>query len=72
MSVRLTLRGKLVSARQLFPSHSSGQRLDQLEPEGSLVVDNLFPSDRRVRLLRDFHAEFPTVPVRLLVHDHVK
>jgi DNA-binding transcriptional LysR family regulator len=41
--------------------------LDDLEPEVSLVVDSLFPSDRLVALLRDFHAEFPTVPVRLLV-----
>ena len=41
--------------------------LDDLEPELSLVVDSLFPSDRLVALLREFHAEFPTVPVRLLV-----
>jgi len=41
--------------------------LDELEPELSLVVDSLFPSDRLVALLRDFHSEFPTVPVRLLV-----
>jgi DNA-binding transcriptional LysR family regulator len=41
--------------------------LDELEPEVSLVVDSLLPGDRLVALLRDFHAEFPTVPVRLLV-----
>jgi DNA-binding transcriptional LysR family regulator len=41
--------------------------LDDLEPEVSLVIDSLFPSDRLVALLRDFHAEFPTVPVRLMV-----
>jgi DNA-binding transcriptional LysR family regulator len=41
--------------------------LDELEPELSLVVDSLFPSDRLVALLRDFHSEFPTVPVRLMV-----
>ncbi len=41
--------------------------LDELEPELSFVVDSLFPSDRLVALLRDFHSEFPTVPVRLLV-----
>ena len=40
---------------------------DDIEPEVSLVVDSLFPGDRLVALLRDFHAEFPTVPVRLLV-----
>jgi DNA-binding transcriptional LysR family regulator len=41
--------------------------LDNLEPEVSLVVDSLFPGDRLVTLLRDFHVEFPSVPVRLLV-----
>jgi DNA-binding transcriptional LysR family regulator len=41
--------------------------LDQLEPEVSLVVDCILPSERLVPLLRDFHAKFPTVPVRLLV-----
>jgi DNA-binding transcriptional LysR family regulator len=41
--------------------------LDQLEPEVSLVVDSLLPSDRLTKLLRDFNAQFPTVPVRLLV-----
>ena len=41
--------------------------LDQLEPEVSLVVDSMLPSDRLTTLLREFHAQFPTVPVRLLV-----
>ncbi len=41
--------------------------LDDLEPEVSLVVDSLFPLDRLTRLLREFNAHFPTVPVRLLV-----
>jgi DNA-binding transcriptional LysR family regulator len=41
--------------------------LDDLEPEVSLVVDSLLPLDRLTRLLRDFNARFPTVPVRLLV-----
>jgi DNA-binding transcriptional LysR family regulator len=40
---------------------------DELEPEVSLAVDSMFPSDRLTTLLREFHAEFPTVPVRLLV-----
>jgi DNA-binding transcriptional LysR family regulator len=40
---------------------------DDIEPEVSLVVDSLFPGDRLVALLRDFHVKFPTVPVRLLV-----
>ena len=41
--------------------------LDELEPEVSLVVDSMLPGDRLTTLLRDFHAQFPTVPVRLLV-----
>jgi DNA-binding transcriptional LysR family regulator len=41
--------------------------LDELEPEVSLAVDSLLPGDRLTTLLRDFHAQFPTVPVRLLV-----
>lgn len=41
--------------------------LDDLEPEVSLVVDSLLPLDRLTRLLREFNARFPTVPVRLLV-----
>src|SRR6202043_131206 len=40
---------------------------DDIKPEVSLVVDSLFPGDRLVALLRDFHVKFPTVPVRLLV-----
>jgi DNA-binding transcriptional LysR family regulator len=31
------------------------------------VVDSTLPSDRLTTLLREFNAEFPTVPVRLLV-----
>lgn len=41
--------------------------LDDLEPDVSLVVDSLLPLDRLTRLLRDFNARFPTVPMRLLV-----
>lgn len=41
--------------------------LDGLEPEVSLVVDSMLPSDRLTTLLREFNAQFPTVPVRLLV-----
>jgi len=41
--------------------------LDDLEPEVSLVVDSLLPTDRLTQLLRDFNARFPTVPVRLMV-----
>ena len=41
--------------------------LDQLEPEVSLAVDSMLPGDRLTALLRDFHAQFPTVPIRLFV-----
>ena len=41
--------------------------LDGLESEVSLVVDSIYPSDRLVAVLNDFHTKFPTVPLRLLV-----
>jgi DNA-binding transcriptional LysR family regulator len=41
--------------------------LHELEPEVSLAADSMLPSDRLTALLREFHAQFPTVPVRLLV-----
>jgi DNA-binding transcriptional LysR family regulator len=41
--------------------------LDELEPEVSLAVDSMVPSDRLATLLREFHIQFPTVSVRLLV-----
>jgi DNA-binding transcriptional LysR family regulator len=41
--------------------------LDELEPEVSLAVDSMLPGDRLTTLLREFHGQFPTVPVRLLV-----
>jgi DNA-binding transcriptional LysR family regulator len=41
--------------------------LEDLEPEVSLVVDSMLPSDRLTTLLREFNAQFPSVPVRLLV-----
>jgi DNA-binding transcriptional LysR family regulator len=41
--------------------------LDGLEAEVSLAVDSLLPGDRLTKLLKDFNARFPTVPVRLLV-----
>jgi DNA-binding transcriptional LysR family regulator len=41
--------------------------LDDLEPEVSLAVDTMLPGDRLTTLLREFHVQFPTVPVRLLV-----
>jgi DNA-binding transcriptional LysR family regulator len=41
--------------------------LDELEPEVSLAVDSMLPSDRLTTLFREFHCQFPTVPVRLSV-----
>jgi DNA-binding transcriptional LysR family regulator len=41
--------------------------LDSLESGVSLVVDSLYPSDRLVAALDDFHTTFPTVPLRLSV-----
>jgi DNA-binding transcriptional LysR family regulator len=40
---------------------------DDLEPEVSLAIDSMLPGDRLTTLLREFHVQFPTVPVRLLV-----
>jgi DNA-binding transcriptional LysR family regulator len=36
-----------------------------LETEVSVVVDVMFPSGRLVEVLENFHARFPTVPLRL-------
>jgi hypothetical protein len=33
----------------------------------SLVVDSIYPSDRLVAALDDFHKRFPTVPLRISV-----
>lgn len=41
--------------------------LEGLESEVSLVVDSIYPTDQLVVVLEDFHAKFPTVPLRLSV-----
>jgi DNA-binding transcriptional LysR family regulator len=41
--------------------------LEGLEPEVSLVVDSMYPSDQLVAVLDEFHGKFPTVPLRLSV-----
>jgi len=41
--------------------------LDGLESGVSLVADSMYPSDQLVAVLDDFHAAFPTVPLRLSV-----
>ena len=41
--------------------------VDGLEPEVSLVIDSMYPVDHLAVVLKDFHAKFATVPLRLLV-----
>jgi DNA-binding transcriptional LysR family regulator len=71
---KLTQQGEAVVSEARAVAHSIETLrarvrgfLDQLEPEVSLAVDSMLPSDRLTTLLREFHAQFPTVPVRLLV-----
>ena len=71
---RLTQQGEAVVSEARAVAHSIETLrarvrgfLDELEPEVSLAVDSMLPSDRLTTLLRQFHAQFPTVPVRLLV-----
>jgi DNA-binding transcriptional LysR family regulator len=71
---RLTQQGEAIVSEARAVAHSIETLrarvrgfLDGLESEVSLVVDSMLPSDRLTTLLRDFHAQFPTVPVRLLV-----
>jgi len=71
---KLTRRGEAIVSEARAVSHSVETLrarvrgfLDALEPEISLVVDSMLPSDRLITLLREFHTHFPTVPVRLMV-----
>jgi len=71
---KLTQHGEAIVSEARAVSHSVETLrarvrgfLDELEPELSLVVDSMLPSERLTTLLREFHAQFPTVPVRLLV-----
>jgi DNA-binding transcriptional LysR family regulator len=71
---KLTQQGEAIVSEARAVSHSVETLRarvrgfhDELEPEVSLVVDGMLPSDRLTTLLREFHAQFPTVPVRLLV-----
>jgi DNA-binding transcriptional LysR family regulator len=71
---KLTQQGEAVVSEARAVAHSVETLrarvrgfLDELEPEVSLVVDSMLPSERLTMLLREFHAQFPTVPVRLLV-----
>ena len=71
---KLTQQGEAVVSEARTVAHSIETLrarvrgfLDELEPEVSLAVDSMLPSDRLTTLLRELHAEFPTVPVRILV-----
>src|ERR1700731_4577702 len=71
---KLTRQGEAVVSEARAVAHSIETLrarvrgfLDELEPEVSLVVDSMLPGDRLTTLLREFPAQFPTVPVRLLV-----
>jgi DNA-binding transcriptional LysR family regulator len=71
---KLTQRGEAVVSEARAVAHSVETLrarvrgfLDELEPEVSLVVDSMLSGDRLTTLLRGFHTQFPTVPVRLLV-----
>jgi DNA-binding transcriptional LysR family regulator len=71
---KLTQRGEAVVSEARAVAHSIETLrarvrgfLDELEPEVSLAVDSMLPNDRLTTLLREFHARFPTVPIRLLV-----
>jgi DNA-binding transcriptional LysR family regulator len=71
---RLTPQGEAIVSEARAVAHSIETLrarvrgfLDELEPEVSLAVDSMLPGDRLTTLLREFHGQFPTVPVRLLV-----
>jgi DNA-binding transcriptional LysR family regulator len=71
---KLTQQGEAVVSEARAVAHSIETLrarvrgfLDELEPEVSLAVDSMLPSDRLTTLLREFNAQFPTVPVRLSV-----
>src|SRR5580700_3155685 len=71
---KLTQRGEAVVSEARAVAHSIETLrarvrgfLDELEPEVSLAVDSMLLGDRLTTLLREFHAQFPTVSVRLLM-----
>jgi DNA-binding transcriptional LysR family regulator len=49
---------------QMLRARVKGLR-EGLESELAVVVDEMFPSDRLVEVLKSFHVKFPTVPLRL-------
>jgi DNA-binding transcriptional LysR family regulator len=71
---KLTQQGEAIVAEARAVAHSIETLrarvrgfLEELEPEVSLVVDTMLPSDRLTTLFREFSARFPAMPVRLLV-----
>src|ERR1700730_16695651 len=71
---KLTQQGEAIVAEARAVAHSIETLrarvrgfLEELEPEVSLVVDGMLPSDRLTTLFREFGARFPAMPVRLLV-----
>jgi DNA-binding transcriptional LysR family regulator len=71
---KLTRQGEAIVAEARAVAHSIETLrarvrgfLEELEPEVSLVVDGMLPSDRLTTLFREFGARFPAMPVRLLV-----
>lgn len=54
----------LAHGAELLRARVAGLR-EGLEAEISLAIDEMFPQDRLVGMLRAFRAQFPTVPVRL-------
>jgi DNA-binding transcriptional LysR family regulator len=69
---RLSHAGKAVVAEaksvaystQMLRARVKGLR-EGLETEVSVVVDSMFPSNRLVEVLKNFHVKFQTVPLRL-------
>jgi DNA-binding transcriptional LysR family regulator len=71
---RLTQRGEAIVSEAKAVAYSVETLrarvrgfLRELEPEVSLAVDSMLPLDLVTTLLGEFHIQFPTVPVRLLV-----
>jgi DNA-binding transcriptional LysR family regulator len=71
---KLTPQGEAVVSEARSVSHSIETLrarvrgfLNKLEPEVSLAIDSMFPSDRLAKVLCDFRAQFPTVSIRLLM-----
>jgi DNA-binding transcriptional LysR family regulator len=71
---KLTAHGEAVVSEARSVAHSIETLrarvrgfINDLEPEVSLAIDSMFPNDRLAALLRDFHVQFPTVSIRLLI-----